>query len=77
MGIGVNIPKVRHVIHLDVPWTVESYYQEIGQAGRDNQPARATLHYNGSDVASNKPGIRRNVDLLQAYQQLFEGLCSN
>lgn len=30
IGIGVNIPKVRHVIHLDVSRTVESYYQEIG-----------------------------------------------
>ena len=57
VGIGVNIPKVRHVIHLDVPQTVEWYYQEIGRAGWDNQPARATLHYNGSDVASNKPGM--------------------
>ena len=57
IGIGVNIPKVRHVIHLDVPQTVKWYYQEIGRAGWDNQPARATLHYNGSDVASNKPGM--------------------
>ena len=67
MGIGVNIPKVRHVIHLDVPWTVESCYQEIGQAGQDNQPARATLHYNGSDVASNKPGM---TDEMWSYYKL-------
>ena len=67
IGIGVNIPKVRHVIHLDVPQTVEWYYQEIGRAGWDNQPARATLHYNGSDVASNKPGM---TDKMWTYCKL-------
>ena len=64
IGIGVNMPEVRHVIHLDVPRTLEAYYQEIGRAGRDNKPAKATLYYNGSDIASNKPGM---TDEMRSY----------
>ena len=58
------MPEVRHVIHLDVPRTLEAYYQEIGRAGRDNKPAKATLYYNGSDIASNKPGM---TDEMRSY----------
>ena len=57
IGIGVNIPNVRHVIHIGVPRTMESYYQEIGRAGRDNKPARASLFFNGQDISTNKPGM--------------------
>ena len=55
IGMGVNIPDVRHVIHIGPPRTLESYYQEIGRAGRDSKPAAASLFYNGHDIASNKP----------------------
>ena len=57
IGIGVNIPEVRHVIHLEVPRTLEAYYQEMGRAGRDGKNAKATLFYNGTDIASNKVGM--------------------
>ena len=57
IGIGVNIPEVRHVIHLEVPRTLESYYQELGRAGRDGKHAKTSLYYNGTDIASNKAGM--------------------
>ena len=57
IGIAVNIPEVRHVIHLEVPRTLESYYQELGRAGRDGKHAKASLYYNGTDIASNKAGM--------------------
>ena len=48
-GMGVHIPDIQHIIHFQVPTSIEGYVQEVGRAGRDGSPALATLLYATGD----------------------------
>lgn len=64
-GMGIDKPNVRFVAHLDLPKSMEGYYQETGRAGRDGLPANAWLSYGISDVVA----LRHMLDNSEANEQ--------
>lgn len=69
-GMGIDKPDVRFVAHLDLPKSLEAYYQETGRAGRDGEPAEAWMTYGLNDVVvhrsrideSNAPDLQKRIE---------------
>jgi len=74
-GMGVDKANVRFVYHYGAPHSVDSYYQEIGRAGRDGEPAEAILFYSSKDLAIHKffaGGSRISEEKVRRFAEAIE-----
>ncbi|MFT3753985.1 MAG: ATP-dependent DNA helicase RecQ [Paludibacter sp.] len=78
-GMGIDKAEVRTVVHMDLPDSLEAYFQEAGRAGRDEQKAYAVLLYNNGDavkmrkrVSDNFPGKEMVVKVYEALANYFQ-----
>jgi len=73
-GMGIDKPDVRLVVHLDLPETLEAYYQEAGRAGRDGQKAFATVLYDQADIQNLETNTAQKYPPIQLIRRVYQCL---
>lgn len=75
-GMGIDKPEVRTVIHLDLPDSIEAYFQEAGRAGRDERKAFAVLLFNNTDVVKMRKRVADTFPPKEKVLEVYNAICN-
>lgn len=75
-GMGIDKPDVRFVVHLDLPDSLEAYFQEAGRAGRDGKKSYAVLLYNNSDKVKFERQFKISFPPVETIKEVYQSVCS-
>lgn len=75
-GMGIDKPDVRLVVHVDLPTTLEAYYQEAGRAGRDQQKAYAIVLYDEQDIDELRASIQEAHPTVECLKKVYQHLAN-
>ncbi len=75
-GMGIDKAEVRSVVHMDLPDTIEAYFQEAGRAGRDEKKAYAVMLYNNGDAVKMRKRVSDSFPGKEMVLKVYESLCN-
>ncbi len=73
-GMGIDKPDVRFVAHIDLPDSLEAYFQEAGRGGRDEKTAYAVLVYNNTDIINLKENLEKSYPEIKFIKSVYNAL---
>lgn len=76
-GMGIDKPNVRLVVHMDLPDSLEAYFQEAGRAGRDLKPSEAFLLVADTDIQQLKDNLKTSYPELKRIKAIYNALCNH